>query len=439
MREAYRGYYPPSRDELDELWTVGLVVLDTNTLLNFYRYTTSTVEDFWRILQRLAERLWIPHQVGLEFQRGRIGVMEQQTAAFDTALEAIRNGPSALESALKRFRNHPALNGASLVERYRHAVEPLVAEVTRQAAAHGQQGPPNYLEDPTWDRLTTLLAGKVGPPFSSEELECLYTEGRTRYEQKIPPGFRDAAKPEPTRFGDFILWKQILKHASHEGRPVVFVTDDEKEDWWRVEHGRTLGPRVELVEEFWGACGKRVHFYTPDRFLKYAGERTTTTVSAATLGEARTVSDTARNQEFLEHLMRAREATMAERNSMVASLRGFSSVDEAVEEATNAATLREFRDEREMLRREEILLAKLADSVESEEERERYASAARSARASRHNLDRRIAEHGHARGEWRAPPDELERLRRGIAGLDDRLARIDAEMGSLGSAAEGGA
>lgn len=61
MRQHYLGYYPPSNEELEELWTQGLVVLDANTLLNFYRYTKSTVAEFWRVLDQLADRLWIPH------------------------------------------------------------------------------------------------------------------------------------------------------------------------------------------------------------------------------------------------------------------------------------------------------------------------------------------------------------------------------------------
>ncbi|NEB93188.1 DUF4935 domain-containing protein [Streptomyces bauhiniae] len=51
--------------------TSGLVVLDTNVLLNLYRSNESTRRDTLAALARLRERLWIPHQVLAEFWRNR--------------------------------------------------------------------------------------------------------------------------------------------------------------------------------------------------------------------------------------------------------------------------------------------------------------------------------------------------------------------------------
>jgi hypothetical protein len=69
------------------------------------------------------------------------------------------------------------------------------------------------------------------------------------------------------------------------------VTDDVKEDWWQRVNGETVGPRPELVEEYYERTdGQRIHFYTPRRFLEYAREQGES-ISDATVAEASRVSD----------------------------------------------------------------------------------------------------------------------------------------------------
>ncbi|MFJ1869817.1 PIN-like domain-containing protein [Streptomyces sp. KS_5] len=45
----------------------GLVVIDTNVLLDLYRMSAPVREDMLTVLKTIASRLWIPHQVQLEF------------------------------------------------------------------------------------------------------------------------------------------------------------------------------------------------------------------------------------------------------------------------------------------------------------------------------------------------------------------------------------
>ncbi len=54
------------------------------------------------------------------------------------------------------------------------------------------------------------------------------------------------------KFGDLILWKEILEKLNTEGkRPVIFVTEDVKPDWWEINGDDELvGPRQELINEF---------------------------------------------------------------------------------------------------------------------------------------------------------------------------------------------
>src|SRR5205807_1363558 len=99
-------------------------------------------------------------------------------------------------------------------------------------------------------------------------------EGEDRYAKKIPPGFEDAKKASEggDKFGDLIIWKEMIEKAKTDQRPIIFVTDDGKSDWWYVHHGKKVGPHPELVEEFLGTTGQQFHIYELLQFLRYAVE-----------------------------------------------------------------------------------------------------------------------------------------------------------------------
>ncbi|PSU23149.1 PIN-like domain-containing protein [Photobacterium kishitanii] len=58
-------------------------------------------------------------------------------------------------------------------------------------------------------------------------------EGDTRFEHRLPPGFKDGGKGE-NRFGDLIIWYEILsksKELKEKFDHVLFLSNDEKLDW----------------------------------------------------------------------------------------------------------------------------------------------------------------------------------------------------------------
>lgn len=64
-------------------------------------------------------------------------------------------------------------------------------------------------------------------------------EGDVRISHRLPPGFKDSAKPE-NKYGDLIIWLEILEHLKTNKKlppkdniswNVLFVSNDEKPDW----------------------------------------------------------------------------------------------------------------------------------------------------------------------------------------------------------------
>jgi hypothetical protein len=148
------------------------------------------------------------------------------------------------------------------------------------------------------DFVSNLFAGLTGGPFEDATLKALVSEGDVRYQNETPPGYKDGKKDgsgDPYRkFGDLIIWKQLLAKAKEVSKPVIFISDDKKEDWWLEQSGRTIGPRTELREEFIRETSQDFWMYSVDRFVEEAAQSNNIQVSKAVIDEIVAVSEDAR-------------------------------------------------------------------------------------------------------------------------------------------------
>jgi hypothetical protein len=63
LYDGFEAYRTAAETDYRHLLTNGIVVPDTNVLLNLYRYNEETRKDFFNVLSRLGNHLWVPHQV----------------------------------------------------------------------------------------------------------------------------------------------------------------------------------------------------------------------------------------------------------------------------------------------------------------------------------------------------------------------------------------
>ena len=188
MKDSFSGYYRPSDAEFADLWQDCLFVLDSNVLLNLYRYSEQTRETFLDILDGIGERLWIPHQVALEYQDNRLDTIAEQTKLYDRIEETVQSAEEKLKDLLGR--EHPSLD----VEGYRGKVGAAISELQDALQEQKQNHPELLQSDPIRERLTNLFEGQVGQPFTQEELSDLYKNGQERYAMRVPPGYKDENK-----------------------------------------------------------------------------------------------------------------------------------------------------------------------------------------------------------------------------------------------------
>jgi hypothetical protein len=136
------------------------------------------------------------------------------------------------------------------------------------------------------------LRGRIGEAFSKKRLKDVIAEGEARYKEKVPPGYEDEKKREGNdRFGDLIIWFQLIEKAQKEKRAITFVTADEKEDWWKEFQGKTIGPRPELVAEMQSKAGVAFQMLKPERFMAVAAEKLKQDVKPAAIKEVKEVRE----------------------------------------------------------------------------------------------------------------------------------------------------
>lgn len=282
MRTRFAGYYRPSKHEFAALWREATFVFDANVLLNVYRYTPRTRDELLKILEFRQDRLWIPHQTAQEYNRNRLEVIAQQSTAYDAIINELQQTINHLEASLRVYKRHAILNVDDILDDVRQPISKWPDSLQKSKSTH----PDFVADDPLRDRITRIFEGRVGPPYTTEVLESLYKKAEQRYRHKIPPGYLDSPKEGPEKYGDVVVWFQMLDYARSGQHPLIFVTEDLKEDWWLRHQGKTLGPRPELVQEMLTDGTARFYIYQTDQFMLYARQYLRTATDAASLRKA---------------------------------------------------------------------------------------------------------------------------------------------------------
>jgi hypothetical protein len=270
MRRKFSGWYPRDASQLATIWDQAIFVPDANVLLHCLRHPENVRRELVRLFDVLKDSLWIPYQVGLEFHRNRLDVELGALDAYEKLTQEYESSLNQAREKLRQLRAHPVIS----VERELSALDMFLQDFRARMATAQAEHPREAIAQAV-ARITDLLEGRVGDKWPPELLSALKKEGEDRYAKKIPPGYKDAKKDagEFDKFGDLIIWKDLIAKAKAEKRPVIFVSDDAKEDWWWIHRGRKLGPRPELIEEFRICAGQDFHIYEFTQFLRIAADR----------------------------------------------------------------------------------------------------------------------------------------------------------------------
>lgn len=304
MRKSFPGYYKPTKEEFDELWNECIFILDANVLLNLYRYTKDTREELISLLKIIKKRLWLPYQAGYEFHKNRLTVISSLADAYGKLIKQINETSNKLDTDLNAFSRHPLIDSKAIKKNLSDNLKRIEVDLEKVKEKH-----PNFNDnDDVLELVTDLFNGQVGSQYSPDQLKKLYDIAQARFKDEIPPGYKDTkSKDGDNKYGDFILWQQVIDKAKDSKKPIILITDDTKEDWWRQFQGQTIGPRPELIEEIYKEAGVRFYMYQTDPFMENASTHFKRQLNDKAVQEVKMVRD--------EHIQRIQERLLKRRQA----------------------------------------------------------------------------------------------------------------------------
>ncbi|WP_318449666.1 PIN domain-containing protein [Photobacterium leiognathi] len=239
-----------------------LFVLDANVLLLPFTTDVKNLDAIRVVYQTLVEqdRLFLPSQAVREYLDNRAKKLSDINEALS-------------KKATQNFNyvgSHPLLGG---VEEYNALIEQEV--ILKEAIKTYQRKIRETLDavqawgwnDPVSKMYHEVLVERV---LNDKDLDltAISKDLERRNELNIPPGFKDKAKKE-NQAGDLLIWHELLKLASDKNCDLVFVSGDEKADWWHQSGKSPLYPRFELVDEFRERTnGKSFHIISLSKLLE---------------------------------------------------------------------------------------------------------------------------------------------------------------------------
>lgn len=312
-------YFDYTQEEYKQIWETATFVFDTSSLLNLYKYKEETRDEFFKTLDKIKDRLWIPHHIALEFNKNRLTVISNEIGNFSKIIKTI----SGLESHLASNINSLSLKKTHKIDtdKIYEKIKSLAEKINKDLESQLEKEIKLKGKDPIRDKIFELFDGKVGSrPTEQKAINELEKEAERRFKLEIAPGFGDSNKDElcfdkglqyQKKYSDYIIWQQILDNAKNiESKNLIFVTGDSKKgDWFLTIEAReekAIQPKPEILDEALNVGGlDNFLMYDTEDFITYAGQYLNLNISQKVIEEVSNINkspNTQNNINFVQNL-----------------------------------------------------------------------------------------------------------------------------------------
>lgn len=261
-----------------KLWRNSVFVFDTSAIGALYGLIPSSQEVMMEILNKFADRTWIPAQVLYEYRKNREKMIMNPCEEHYQNPKAVVNSSliDNFDIYLKDFENedfHPNMSPEALdkLKAFRNELNNTLKEVKRIIKAEHSKQKERISKIKEDDKILDAIDNLPhGNPFISSEILEIIKEGELRYRNSIPPGYKDRDEKKGTQiYGDLIIWREVLRYAKDNKKDVIFICDDVKEDWYLAdEKKKSFTPRHELIKEFYDMTGQECWIYPLRIFIE---------------------------------------------------------------------------------------------------------------------------------------------------------------------------
>ncbi|HEX9980769.1 MAG TPA: PIN-like domain-containing protein [Flavobacterium sp.] len=306
------------------LFEDALIFFDTSALLNFYYFSEDNRKEIVeKLFSQWKKRLWITSQSEYEFLKNRSKVIHKPLDTYNTLLTKskgqkegghieeinqlinqikpivsteLRGHLKTLQEKTSKTNKHPFLDGFSFekINTETHNLEIAIESYNKNFLAFRDQLVENISQQKK--KLKSVITNdsvlkifemffNVTEKFTYDQISEIVKEGEIRYRNQIPPGYFDEEeKLGFQKYGDLILWKQLLEKAVELNNDVILVINDAKEDWWVIDDKKKhISPRHELIMEFESTTNRKFWMYDINDFLYKSNNYISTAIDKETI------------------------------------------------------------------------------------------------------------------------------------------------------------
>lgn len=229
----------------DDIFLEAIFVLDTNALLAPFQTGKDGMDKIKGVYSNLIaeDRLFVPKHVIREFAKNRSTKISELYSTIDRHLSSV--------SPLNLL-GFPVLEGISAYKDLKTSRDKIHEEQNnyKQALKDLKDGITAWnWSDPITEIYSEIFTSNclIESTLSEEDLQKNY---EYRILNDIPPGNKDKSK-DKNAIGDYIIWQTIIELGQKLKKDIVFVSNDEKNDWLLKGNKQSISTKFELVEEFW--------------------------------------------------------------------------------------------------------------------------------------------------------------------------------------------
>lgn len=251
-----------SLQPVENIKTEALFVLDANVLLLPFTTSVKNVEAIKTVYEQLAkkDKIFLPAQAVREYLDNRATKLTDINEALQKKASQSFNyvGAHPLLESLDEFK--------AVIEqesKLKEAIKDYQNKIRETLTAVQKWG----WNDPVSKMYHEVLSNSVLKD-DALNIDEIAKDLENRNALKIPPGYKDQSKKQ-NQAGDLLIWHEILNLATEKKQHVIFVSGDDKVDWWHQSGRSPLYPRFELVDEFREkSSGKSFHIISLSKLLE---------------------------------------------------------------------------------------------------------------------------------------------------------------------------
>lgn len=347
-KDEFYGFYrePFNKENMTSENTI--IVFDTNSLLNVFRFTPEASKEYFEIIQSIQDKIYIPYLVALEFHFHKSETLllnEINVTKFKNNFSKNWNKLKS-EAAKTLFSSLSYRNDIDKKELNAYLSDLLNSEdlnIENKLVEKISSISENQTN--IFNALVEIMHSKTGERYTQDMITKIEKEGEERYKNGIPPGFNDANKKlsrsyngikYQKKFGDLIIWKDIINKAKEDRiKHVIFVTSDGKRDSktdlnYKVCVGndgngkkkyQIIGPRIELIEEMKNETGADFYLMDELEFMKqFSQEEVSSQVAKSisdTLLDFAKIVSTSLNDSTVKSLVKSPSQSISSKSSVI--------------------------------------------------------------------------------------------------------------------------